>query len=763
MNNIKIKNIKDIRLHIKILIYFGFFFSPIFIVIEIFNIYGVPFTEIHGMYYQRQHEFLNALNIEADIKKSSLIKSINELKDDGSALVKDQSLITDIVEIKKLKNIDTKSLKNNKYVNDLVNKINEISGIHGLYKSLQVADCSGIIMASTNPSDIGRDVSKEGFFTAAFKSKYPAYFSVLKESENNLLVMNYTHRFVIKQETYLLIISFYFFNFIKPILNGDIDSANTNDIVLSGPDFGYVVYANNVSLREPNKIKSQIMDIVRNGEEGCIIAEDYKGIKVIAAYRYLIITPELSWVMVIKHAESDIYSPIRQYIRRRIIFLLIILFVIIWAIYFISKTITKPIIDLTNSADVIAKGDYSHGIKIASQDEIGSLTHAVNIMADSLKGAIDDTQRMAHLGNWRFDIKTNSLYWSKEMYKIYGVRPETFKPDVRTLDNFVHPDDKESFQEFIKNSWLNINNKETIQEYRICLPDGTIRFLQTRFETAFDIDNKPTLLTGTVQDITEIKLVEEELREKSAQLERAQDDLIRKEKLTVLGQLSGRVAHDLRNPLGVMSNAVYYLKAVLSDADKKIYEYLDIISAEINRSTHIISELLDFARTKNPKKEIISIKELLDHSISTISIPDNITVRIECAKLNMLGDPVQIGQIFNNIILNAVQAMLPSKDNDQGGGYLDIDCSGSVDEVIISFRDSGIGIEKENMDKIFHPLYTTKTKGIGLGLTIIKNLTEANGGIIEVKSKVGEGTTFILKFKVAGRPPMPQGDLTINA
>jgi signal transduction histidine kinase len=240
-----------------------------------------------------------------------------------------------------------------------------------------------------------------------------------------------------------------------------------------------------------------------------------------------------------------------------------------------------------------------------------------------------------------------------------------------------------------------------------------------------------------------MKLIIEELRQKTIQLERAQNDLIRKEKLTVLGQLAGRVAHDLRNPLGVISNAVYYLKAVQGDSNKKVSEYLEIISSEVNKSVQIINELLDFARTKQPQKKNISIKELIDHSISGITIPDNISIKkeMQCQQTNMLGDPVQIGQIFINIILNAVQAM-PS------GGILEIECSAIENKLAISFRDSGVGIAPENMDKLFHPLYTTKPKGIGLGLTIIKSLAEANGGSIEVKSIEGQGTAFILTFLV---------------
>ncbi|MBF0473337.1 MAG: hypothetical protein HQK93_06340, partial [Nitrospirae bacterium] len=103
MNRLRI--LKKFKLHIIMLLYFGALFSSIFLILEIFNIYGIPFTEIHGMYYQRQHEFLNSLNIEADIKKSYLMRFIHELKDDVTSLSKDESVISSISEIKPLTKI----------------------------------------------------------------------------------------------------------------------------------------------------------------------------------------------------------------------------------------------------------------------------------------------------------------------------------------------------------------------------------------------------------------------------------------------------------------------------------------------------------------------------------------------------------------------------------------------------------------------------------------------------------------------------------
>ena len=237
------------------------------------------------------------------------------------------------------------------------------------------------------------------------------------------------------------------------------------------------------------------------------------------------------------------------------------------------------------------------------------------------------------------------------------------------------------------------------------------------------------------REIAERKQAEEALR-------RAQEDLVRQEKLSILGQMSGSVGHELRNPLGVMSNAVYFLKAVHADADQTTKEYLDIIGTEIANSQRIITDLLDFARTSPPRRVAVTAGELVRQSLKRCSIPKNVTVDVavevpeEPSMLNV--DPLQMGQVLTNFISNGVQAM-------PNGGSLQLAARlVSGNEMEISVTDTGEGISPENRKKLFQPLFTTKPKGIGLGLVVCKNLVEANGGRIEVESEPGKGATFAL-------------------
>jgi signal transduction histidine kinase len=233
-------------------------------------------------------------------------------------------------------------------------------------------------------------------------------------------------------------------------------------------------------------------------------------------------------------------------------------------------------------------------------------------------------------------------------------------------------------------------------------------------------------------EIIHRKQVEEELKE-------AHKQLVRKEKLAVLGLLSGTVGHELRNPLGVISNAVYYLKTILPNADETTKEYLNIISSEVNNSEKIVSDLLNFSRTRSPEREERAVSGLIDNVLSRHAPPKGVTVTTDITEdiPPAYVDPRQMGQVLDNIITNAYQAM-------PDGGELKIEAKKVKNKVHISFGDTGSGISKSDMGKLFDPLFTTKARGIGLGLAVSKNLLEINGGKIEVESEEGKGSRFAI-------------------
>ena len=246
-------------------------------------------------------------------------------------------------------------------------------------------------------------------------------------------------------------------------------------------------------------------------------------------------------------------------------------------------------------------------------------------------------------------------------------------------------------------------------------------------------------ITGVVlifRDITERKRVEQVYQEANK---------IRQERLILLGQLAGGVGHELRNPLGAIKNAAYFLKMALENPELEIKETLDVLEKEVHNSELIINSLLGFARPKPPLFRKIEINDIIDDMLSNIEIPNNIRVVKEPDENlpTILGDPDQIIPVFRNIILNAIQAMV------KGGNLVIKTTTLSIGGVSISITDSGVGIDKENMNKLFEPLFTTKAKGIGLGLAISKILVENHSGIIKAQSEVGKGSTFTIELPIS--------------
>ena len=301
-------------------------------------------------------------------------------------------------------------------------------------------------------------------------------------------------------------------------------------------------------------------------------------------------------------------------------------------------------------------------------------------------------------------------------------------------------------------------------EYRVLFPDGHIQWVHSRAVPVLDSDGKIRRVIGIVQEITDRKNAEEGLKQVNASLllaqqalkeyserleemvmqrtlalEKVQEQLVNQEKLAVLGKLAGSVGHELRNPLGVIVNAVYILEKLLPANDGKIKEYLGVISAEVDNANLIIADLLGFARIPTPEKRAEPVAELVSQTLSRYIPPDNIHVSDNFESENMLVsvDARQIKQVLANLISNAYQAM-------PEGGNLSFTALKMNQMVELTIVDSGCGISPENMKRLFEPLFTTKARGIGLGLTVSKTLVEANNGYILVTSEVGKGSTFKL-------------------
>jgi two-component system NtrC family sensor kinase len=228
-------------------------------------------------------------------------------------------------------------------------------------------------------------------------------------------------------------------------------------------------------------------------------------------------------------------------------------------------------------------------------------------------------------------------------------------------------------------------------------------------------------------------------------LQTTQDELLRAEKLTSLGQLAASIAHEINNPLaGVLVYTQLLSKKVTGDAFKKeeALGYLSKMESEVGRCSRIIRNLLDFARQTEPMLRLLDINQVIEQVLAMVGHQaqlQNVEVVKEFSPSlpKVMADFDQIQQIFTNLTLNAIQAM-------PEGGRLTLRSSAVDGEVRVDVQDTGYGISKENMSKLFTPFFTTKTKGkgVGLGLAVVHGIIERHKGRIKVQSEVGKGTTF---------------------
>ncbi len=231
------------------------------------------------------------------------------------------------------------------------------------------------------------------------------------------------------------------------------------------------------------------------------------------------------------------------------------------------------------------------------------------------------------------------------------------------------------------------------------------------------------------------------------ELEAAQRELVKKERLAMLGQLASAVGHELRNPLGVMTNAIYVIEQSTPDAPPLAREYMELIRGQISASERIVGDLLDTARVRAPEPESLDIRELVDEQIRRLGPLPGVDLELQLPddlpRVRM--DPLQFSQIILNLTTNAVQAM------SEEGGRLTITAGadGSAGRVRLIMEDTGGGMAPETLERIFEPLFTTRARGLGLGLWVSQNLAAANDAVLEATSRLGEGTTFTLDMPVA--------------
>jgi PAS domain S-box-containing protein len=476
---------------------------------------------------------------------------------------------------------------------------------------------------------------------------------------------------------------------------------------------------------------------------------------------------------------SDYLRTQADQLRQTNLVLVIALSAVFGSFFLIGYLITyrrtlKSISNLQKGIKIIGSGNLDYSIQTKKEDEIAELSQTFNQMATDLKTV---TASKADLENeivgrkkaeeaireselrLRFHAENTPLAvvewdsnfvvtrWAGEAEKMFGWNDsETIGNPIMDL-HIIYEPDIPIVEETMKR--LMSGEPRVVSSNRNITKDGRMIYCTWYNSVLRNYNGKVVSVFSFVEDNTSKVKAEEALKENNRNLELLIEERTKQlkdsERLATIGATAGMVGHDIRNPLQAITSDVYLLKQELlqgmpeREAKNSAKESLEGIEKNVDYINKIVADLQDFARPLSPRIEEVNLKLIIGDLLVENGLPENVkvTVRVEAAAEKIMADSTFISRIMFNLVNNAVQAM-------PEGGKLTISAFKDENDVLITVKDTGVGIPEKVKDKLFAPMFTTKSKGQGFGLAVIKRLTEALGGKVTFESQENKGTTFIV-------------------
>ena len=352
-----------------------------------------------------------------------------------------------------------------------------------------------------------------------------------------------------------------------------------------------------------------------------------------------------------------------------------------------------------------------------------------------------EAQSLSHTASVAYN-DTSVLYWSDETYRIFGFDPHEGLPSYSAVVERIHPDDRERTLEQGRRA---VSQKRDYKlEYRVVLPSGTTKYIEVAAHPKFSPSGELIEVVSTLIDVTERKRAQDE-QQKLRQLE---SDLAHVNRLSVMGELAASLAHEITQPVATARNNA---RAALNFLDKEppdlgeVREALGCVVGDADRAGQIIDRIRDHIKKAPPRNDRFDLNEAIDEVIGlarSMIAKNRVSVRTRMTEglLVVRGDRVQLQQVVMNLILNAVEA-LSLVDRGLRELLISTEQSGT-NEILVAVRDSGPGIDLERREHVFDTFYTTKSSGVGMGLSICRSIIRAHGGRLWVDENEPRGAVF---------------------
>jgi PAS domain S-box-containing protein len=353
-----------------------------------------------------------------------------------------------------------------------------------------------------------------------------------------------------------------------------------------------------------------------------------------------------------------------------------------------------------------------------------------------------EAQRLTHTGSWANDCNLRPVYWSEEHYRIFGLDPRQGLPTHQEVLDRIHPEDRSEVLEAFDR--MMGDKTETEVEYRLAMPDGRRKYVHGIGHAVLDESGELREIVGTTVDITERKHAEQA----RARMHQLEADLAHINRVSIMGELTASIAHEVNQPLsGVVSNGSACLRWLAGNPPNigEARETASRIVRDGKRAAEIISRIRALTKRSATPIEKLDLNEVIREVLALVgdeAKKKTAVIRTQFADdlAQVSGDRVQLQQVVLNLVMNAMEAM--SAVTDRPRELTIITRNTAEHEVKVTVEDSGTGLDSSAATKIFDPFYTTKTSGMGMGLSICRSILQAHEGRLWAGSKAGPGAVF---------------------